>query len=58
MSIVLPCTSDQLWIVTDVLLTKQGPGATLYVARQDRLLLAGFYSAKLRKHQVMCTARS
>ena len=27
-------------------------GSTLYVTRQDRLLLADFYSSKLRKHQV------
>ena len=33
-------------------MTKRGLGATLYVTRQDRLLLAGFYSSKLRKHQV------
>lgn len=51
-SIVLPRPSDQLWIVTDGSVTKRGLGATLYVARNDRLHLAGFYSAKLRKHQV------
>ena len=51
-SIVLPRASDQLWIVTDGSVTQRGLGATLYVTRQDRLLLAGFYSSKLRKHQV------
>ena len=51
-SIVLPRPSDQLWIVTDGSVTRRGLGATLYVTRQDRLLLAGFYSSKLRKHQV------
>ena len=51
-SIVLPRPSDQLWIVTDGSVTKRGLGATLYVTRNDRLHLAGFYSAKLRKHQV------
>ena len=51
-SIVLPRASDQLWIVTDGSVTKRGLGATLYVTRQDRLHLAGFYSSKLRKHQV------
>ena len=51
-SIVLPRASDQLWIVTDGSVTKRGLGATLYVTRQDHLHLAGFYSSKLRKHQV------
>ena len=51
-SIVLPRASDQLWIVTDGSVTRRGLGATLYVTRQDRLLLASFFSSKLRKHQV------
>ena len=51
-SIVLPRASDQLWTVTDGSVTRRGLGATLYVTRQDRLLLAGFFSSKLRKHQV------
>ena len=46
-SIVLPQASDQLWIVTDGSVTRRGLGATLYVTRQDRLLLAGFFSSKL-----------
>ena len=51
-SIILPGPSDTLWIVTDGSVTKRGLGATLYVTRDSRLYLAGFYSAKLRKHQV------
>ena len=51
-SIVLPRPSDQVWIVTDGSVTRHGLRATLYVTRQDRLLLTGFYSSKLRKHQV------
>ena len=51
-SIVLPRPSDTLWIVTDGSVTKGGLGATLYVSRANHLHLAGFYSAKLRKHQV------
>ena len=51
-SVVLPRPSNQLWIVTDGSVTKRGLGATFYVTRNDRLHLAGFYSAKLRKHQV------
>ena len=51
-SIALPKPSDKLWIVTDGSVSKRGIGATLYVLRQQQLLLAGFFSAKLRKHQV------
>ena len=31
---------------------KRGIGATIYVTRKDRLSVAGFFSAKLKKHQV------
>ena len=48
----LPKPSDKLWIVTDGSVTKRGIGATLYVSRHQTLLLAGFFNAKLRKHQV------
>lgn len=51
-SITLPRPSDQLWIVTDGSVTKRGIGATLYITRHKTLHLAGFFSAKLRKHQV------
>ena len=51
-SITLPRRFDQLWIVTDGSVTKRGIGATLYVMRENKLKLAGFFSAKLRKHQV------
>ena len=51
-SIVLPCPSDTLWIVTNGSITKRGLGATLYVLRAGGLHLAGFYSGKLHKHQV------
>ena len=50
--ITLPQPSDQLWIVTDGSVSQRGIGATLYVSRNDKLQLAGFFSAKLRKHQV------
>ncbi|XP_062568793.1 uncharacterized protein LOC134230943 [Saccostrea cucullata] len=50
-SITLPRPSDQLWIVTDGALKKYGLGATLYVERNGKPLLAGFFSAKLRKNQ-------
>ena len=51
-AITLPRPSDTLWIVTDGSVTKCGLGATLYVSRDKHLHLAGFFSAKLRKHQV------
>ena len=51
-SITLPRADDQLWIVTDGSVVKRGIGATMYVSRENKLLLAGFFSAKLRKHQV------
>ena len=49
-SVVLPRPSDDLWIVTDG--SKIGIGATLYVTRHGRTLLAGFFSAQIRKHQL------
>lgn len=51
-SIVIPRPSDHVWIVTDGSVSKRGLGATLYVTRDKKLSLAGFFSAKLRKHQV------
>ena len=51
-AITLPRSSDQLWIVTDASVRQRGKGATLNVTRDDQLRLAGFFSAKLRKHQV------
>ena len=50
--ITLPRPDDQLWVVTDASVSKRGIGGTLYVSRNDKLLLAGFFSAKLRKQQV------
>ena len=51
-SITLPRPTDQLWIVTDGSVKNHGIGSTLYVTRGGKPLLAGFFSAKLRKHQV------
>jgi len=47
----LPRQSDKLWLVTDAATSVQGLGATLYVERQGQIRPAGFYSAKLRRHQ-------
>ena len=52
-SIHIPHPQDTLWIVTDGALREPGIGAILYLSRKDdKLLLAGFFSAKLRKCQV------
>ena len=50
-AVVLPRPSDDLWIVTDGSSKLRGIGATLYVTRHGRTMLAGFFSAQLRKHQ-------
>ena len=51
-SITLPRPSDQLWIVTGGSVTQHGIGSTLYVSRNGQTRLAGFFTAKLKKHQV------
>lgn len=51
-SVILPRPDDQLWIVTDGAVRRPGIAATLYVMRNDKLALAGFFSAKLRAHQL------
>ena len=50
--ITLPHPSDTLCLVTDASVKEDGLWATLYVLRDDKLHLAGFFSARLRKHQV------
>ena len=52
-TIHLPQPSDQLWIVTDGAVKVHGLGATMYITRADnKPLLAGFFSAKLKKRQM------
>ena len=51
-TITIPTIDDQIWIITDGAVREPGIGATLYVTRGDRAHVAGFFSAKLRKHQV------
>ena len=51
-SITLPQPDDQIWIVTDASVTRYGIGSTLYITRDGKLWLAGFFSAKIRKQQV------
>ena len=50
-SIALPKPEDHLRIVTDESVKMSGLGATLYILRDQKLHLAGFFSAKLKKHQ-------
>ena len=51
-TIVIPRPEDQLWIVTDGSVKVTGLGATLYTFRNNKLHLAGFFSAKTQKYQV------
>lgn len=51
-TLTLPRRSDQLQLVTDAASSKSGIAATLYVIRNGRPLVAGFFNSKLRPHQV------
>ena len=51
-TITIPTIDDQLWIITDGAVREPGICATLYVTRGDPAHVAGFFSTKLRKHQV------
>ena len=51
-SIMVPRPSDLLWIVTDISTKHHGLDATLYITRDGRTKLSGFFSAKLRVRQL------
>ena len=51
-TIHLPRSEDALWIVCDGSVSRHGIGATLYVTRDTKPRLAGYFSAKLRARQV------
>ena len=51
-TVVLPRHDDQLWIVTDGAVKNHGIWAALFVTREGKPLLAGYFSAKLHGHQV------
>lgn len=51
--IVIPRRDDILWIVCDGSVKMHGISGTLYVLRQGLLRLAGFFNAKLKRHQVL-----
>ena len=50
-TIIIPRPSDQLIIVNDGAVRDAGIGAVMYVMRSDRMLLGGYFSAKLKPHQ-------
>lgn len=49
-SIMVPRPEDKLIITNDGAVTK-GIGAVLHILRSDKMLLGGFFSAKLKPHQ-------
>ena len=50
--ITIPRKEDQLQIITDASQIQSGIAATLYIVKEKKPLVAGFFNAKLRKHQV------
>ena len=50
-AVVLPRPDDELWLVTDAAVRPTGIGATLYIRREERTRVAGFFSCKLKKYQ-------
>ena len=55
-AITLPCHQDELW--TNASVKSLGIGATLYIMHNNKLLLAGYFNAKLKQHRHMVTLRS
>jgi len=51
-SITIPKPSDQLIITNDGALRKGGMGSILYILRNGELRLGGYFSAKLKSHQL------
>ena len=49
--ITVPRPTDLIWLVTDASVKLHGVAATMYVRRGDKVLLAGFFNAKLRGSQ-------
>ena len=50
--ITIPRPDDLLWIITDGSVKNKGIAATMYVHRNNKLLLAGFFNTKLRQNQI------
>ena len=51
-SVVLPRSEDPLYIITDAALRCSGIGSALYVLRNNKRRLAGYFNAKRSGHQV------
>ena len=54
-SITLPRADDQIWIVTDGSVTRQGIGATMYVSRENKLTHVYCCLKRLPVHQPLCS---
>ena len=55
-ALTLPHPNDQLVVISDGSNSPASVGSTLYVSRDDKLFPAGFFSAKLKKNQIMWLA--
>ena len=51
-ALTIPIPSDKLVLTVDASPLNNGLGATLFILRNNKRLLAGFYSFKLRTHQI------
>lgn len=51
-TITIPRPSDTLWIVTDAAVRPSAIGATLYIVRNNKPMLAGFFNSKLPDYQL------
>ena len=52
-TVTLPHPDDQLILISDACNSPPAVGSTLYVKRGENLLVAGFFSAKIGKHQLL-----
>ena len=48
----IPIPSDQLIPTVDVSVVNKGLGATLFIIRDSKKLVGGFFSLKLNEHQL------
>ena len=51
-TITLPTADDQIWIVTDGAVRNSGIGATMYISRNKKIHLSGFFSSKLNSRHM------
>ena len=50
--ITIPCPDDKLVITTDGTVKNGGIGAVLFIRRGEEMLLGGFFSARMKTHQL------